>query len=84
MVLDKPRAGTMLMVQGGEKNSKSIKSTMEGMAWKLISAFLSVNTSHIEIQGRFSYPHREESQPIRGSPNARRSETRMRTRTHTQ
>ena len=57
MVLDKPRAGTMLMVQGGEKNSRSIKSTMEGMAWKLISAFPSVNTSHIEIQGSLSYPH---------------------------
>lgn len=44
MVLDKPRAGTMLMVQGGEKKSRSIKSTMEGMAWKLISAFPSVNS----------------------------------------
>ena len=38
-MLDRPRAGTMVMVQGGEKNSRSIKSTIDGIAWKLMSFF---------------------------------------------
>lgn len=37
-VPDKPRAGTMSIVHGGEKKSRSINKTMDGMAWKLTSA----------------------------------------------
>jgi hypothetical protein len=38
MVLDKPNAGTMVIVQGGERSSKSINKTMDGTAWKLRSS----------------------------------------------
>lgn len=35
---DRPRAGRMSIVQGGEKKSRSINSTIDGTAWKLTSA----------------------------------------------
>lgn len=39
MVLDKPRAGRILIVHGGESKKRSIRRTMDGMAWKLISSW---------------------------------------------
>lgn len=43
-VPDKLRAGTMSIVHGGEKKSRSINNTIEGIAWKLTSVrFVSGN-----------------------------------------
>lgn len=39
MVLDNPKAGTMVIVQGGERSNKSINKKMDGAAWKLKSIF---------------------------------------------
>jgi hypothetical protein len=36
---DKPREGRTVIVQGGERRSKSINITTEGIAWKLMSIF---------------------------------------------
>jgi hypothetical protein len=38
MVLDKPRAGRILIVHGGERSKRSIRRTMDGTAWKLRSS----------------------------------------------
>lgn len=38
MTLDKPSAGTMVIVHGGERRSKSTSKTRDGTAWKLRSS----------------------------------------------
>lgn len=74
MVLDKPNAGTMVIVQGGERSSKSINKTMDGTAWKLRSSRHQhrphKNTAYPNTR---PYQHAEEGPPRTGAPSAHRS-----------
>ena len=38
MVLERARAGPIVIVQGGERKRRSIRKTIDGIAWKLMSS----------------------------------------------
>lgn len=48
-MLDNPSAGSAVIVQGGDKSSKSTNITTDGVAWKLISITVLLGASQIVI-----------------------------------